>query len=58
MAVGLRQLDTGEDAAEVFRALEGVDIDLDDVFHVLETEGVEKFVSSWTDLLDVIGARL
>ncbi|WP_312799976.1 transaldolase [Corynebacterium variabile] len=49
---------TGEDAAEVFRALEGVDIDLDDVFHVLEREGVEKFVSSWTDLLDVIGARL
>ncbi|WP_297009256.1 transaldolase, partial [uncultured Corynebacterium sp.] len=49
---------TAEAAAEVFRALETVDVDLDDVFDVLEREGVEKFVSSWTDLLDVIGARL
>lgn len=49
---------SGTEAAEVFDALEGVDIDLADVFAVLEREGVEKFVSSWTDLLDVIGARL
>lgn len=49
---------TADAAAEVLRALEDAEIDLDDVFAVLEREGVEKFVSSWTDLLDVIGARL
>lgn len=49
---------TADAAAEVFRGLDAADIDLDDVFTVLEREGVEKFVSSWTDLLDVIGARL
>ena len=49
---------TSDSAAGTFRALEEVGVDLDDVFEVLEREGVEKFVSSWTDLLGVIGARL
>ena len=43
---------TGGAAQEVFDALASVGIDLPDVFVVLEDEGVEKFVTSWTELLD------
>jgi transaldolase len=43
---------TGSAAQEVFDKLDGVGIDLDDVFVVLEDEGVKKFVDSWTELLD------
>ncbi|AHW64142.1 transaldolase [Corynebacterium glyciniphilum] len=49
---------TGDDAREVFAALEDLGVDLNDVFVVLEHEGVEKFVSSWQELLDTIGERL
>ncbi|HIW90068.1 MAG TPA: transaldolase [Candidatus Corynebacterium avicola] len=49
---------TGEASKEVFAALEDVGVDLPDVFTVLEREGVEKFVSSWQELLDAIGERL
>src|ERR1700744_19117 len=43
---------TGGPAQKVFDALASVGIDLPDVFVVLEDEGVEKFVASWTELLD------
>jgi len=45
---------TGKSAAAqaVFDKLAAVGIDLPDVFVVLENEGVEKFVDSWTELLD------
>ena len=43
---------TGSAAQEVFDKLAAVGIDLDDVFVVLEKEGVEKFVDSWSELLD------
>jgi transaldolase len=43
---------TGAAAQEVFDKLTAVGIDLDDVFVVLEDEGVEKFVDSWRQLLD------
>lgn len=49
---------TTEEAEEVFRRLSAVGIDLDDVFEVLEREGVEKFVDSWTELLESMQARL
>jgi len=39
-------------ASATFSALEAVGIDLPDVFEVLETEGVEKFVKSWNELLE------
>ena len=39
-------------AQEVFDKLAAVGIDLTDVFMVLENEGVEKFVESWTELLE------
>lgn len=39
------------DAQQVFDDLAAVGIDLTDVFGVLETEGVDKFVASWDELL-------
>ncbi|SPM37149.1 Transaldolase [Mycobacterium rhizamassiliense] len=39
-------------AQELFDKLSAVGIDLTDVFLVLENEGVQKFVESWTELLD------
>jgi transaldolase len=42
---------TGAAAQEVFDKLSASGIDLTDVFLVLENEGVEKFVESWTELL-------
>jgi transaldolase len=41
----------GAEAQGVFDNLSAVGIDLTDVFLVLENEGVEKFVESWTELL-------
>jgi transaldolase len=43
---------TGAAAQEVFDKLAAAGIDVTDVFVVLEDEGVEKFVKSWTELLD------
>src|ERR1700742_2898564 len=43
---------TGAAAQQIFDKLSAVGIDLPDVFVVLENEGVEKFVDSWTELLD------
>jgi transaldolase len=42
---------TAAAAQQVFDKLAAVGIDLPDVFVVLENEGVEKFVESWTELL-------
>jgi transaldolase len=42
---------TAPAAQGVFDKLEAVGVDLTDVFVVLENEGVEKFVESWTELL-------
>nr|WP_042196928.1 transaldolase [Kibdelosporangium sp. MJ126-NF4]CEL22635.1 Transaldolase [Kibdelosporangium sp. MJ126-NF4]CTQ89777.1 Transaldolase (EC 2.2.1.2) [Kibdelosporangium sp. MJ126-NF4] len=49
---------TGNQAAEAFEALSGVGVDLDDVFEVLETEGVEKFEKSWIELLETVSGQL
>src|ERR1700755_87633 len=43
---------TADSAQGVFDKLSAIGIDLTDVFLVLENEGVEKFVESWTELLD------
>lgn len=43
---------TAADAEAVFDKLDQIGIDLSDVFVVLEDEGVEKFVDSWTELLE------
>lgn len=45
-------------AAEVFTNLEAVGIDMADVFSVLETEGVDKFIEAWEELLATIEGAL
>jgi transaldolase len=46
------------EAAEVFDRLRAAGIDLDDVFAVLEREGVDKFEKSWEELLEATTAEL
>jgi transaldolase len=48
----------GEQAGQTFELLTGVGIDVDDVYLVLEREGVEKFENSWTELLATVEAQL
>ncbi|MEV6348608.1 transaldolase [Actinoplanes sp. NPDC051851] len=45
-------------AKKVFADLKGVGIDFDDVVKVLEDEGVEKFESSWKELLEGVTKSL
>jgi transaldolase len=45
-------------ASSVFSSLEALGIDLTDVFHVLETEGVDKFIQAWNELLESVGQEL
>ncbi|MFI2335052.1 transaldolase [Nocardia rhamnosiphila] len=49
---------TAAEAAEVFDRLRAAGIDLDDVFAVLEREGVDKFEKSWEELLEATTAEL
>ncbi len=46
------------DASKVFEDLQKVGIDVDDVFVVLEDEGVEKFEKSWHELLEATQGQL
>jgi transaldolase len=46
------------EAQRVFDKLEAIGIDLDDVFIVLENEGVQKFEESWNELLEETQAQL
>ena len=47
-----------EDAGETFAKLDEAGVDLGDVWAVLETEGVQKFVDSWNELLETISQQL
>jgi transaldolase len=49
---------TYEEASSVFAALEALGVDLTDVFDVLETEGVEKFIQAWNELLESVHQAL
>ncbi|GAB2632950.1 transaldolase [Nocardia goodfellowii] len=49
---------TAEQAQEVFDQLTAVGVDLNDVFEVLEREGVEKFEKSWGELLSATTEEL
>lgn len=42
----------------VFADLASVGIDIEDVFHILEREGVDKFDKSWSDLLETVNSQL
>lgn len=46
------------EAQRTFDALSEVGIDLDDVFAVLEDEGVQKFATSWTELRQTVATQL
>jgi transaldolase len=47
-----------ENARAVLDELEAIGVPYDDVIGVLETEAVEKFETSWTQLADQVGAEL
>lgn len=49
---------TAETAQAVFDQLDAVGIDMDDVFAVLEREGVQKFEKSWAQLLTTTTTEL
>jgi transaldolase len=40
------------------KAVAGAGVDLDDVFRVLEEEGVQKFVDSWNELTESVRTQL
>ena len=47
-----------DDAASVMAAVADAGVDLDDVFKVLEDEGVKKFVDSWDELTESVRTEL
>jgi transaldolase len=47
-----------DDAASVMRAVAEAGVDLDDVFRVLEEEGVKKFADSWDELTESVRSEL
>jgi transaldolase len=49
---------TYEDAASVLKAVADAGVDLDDVFRVIEDEGVQKFVDSWDELTESVRGEL
>jgi transaldolase len=49
---------TYDEAAAHMQALRDAGIDMDDVFLVLEDEGVQKFVDSWKELSDSVQQQL
>jgi transaldolase len=49
---------TGDAAAKVYADLAAAGIDVDDVYLTLESEGVDKFEKSWSELLDTVSGQL
>ena len=47
-----------DEAQAVFDQLAAVGIDFDDVLVVLETEGVDKFKKSWTELVETVKGQM
>jgi transaldolase len=47
-----------DEAAGVMKAVADAGVDLDDVFRVLEKEGVQKFVDAWDELTASVGSEL
>ena len=47
-----------DDAAATMQAISDAGVDLDDVFRVLEDEGVKKFVDSWDELTESVRSEL
>ena len=55
---GDRVSGTAAQAQRTMAALTEVGVDVDDVFAVLEREGVEKFAASWAELTQTVAAQL
>ena len=55
---GDRVTGTADEAQEVFDGLAAVGVDFDDVLLVLETEGVDKFKKSWTELVETVSGQM
>jgi transaldolase len=49
---------TYDDAAQVMKAVTDAGVDIDDVFKVLEDEGVQKFTDSWDELTNSVRSEL
>ena len=49
---------TYDQAAQVMKAVADAGVDLDDVFEVLENEGVQKFADSWDELTESVRSEL
>lgn len=49
---------TAAQAQRTFDALDRVGVDLPDVFDTLETQGVDKFATSWSELGDTVRTQL
>ncbi|SFL07432.1 transaldolase [Geodermatophilus ruber] len=47
-----------DEAAAVMKSVRDAGVDLDDVFRVLEEEGVQKFVDSWDELTESVRSEL
>ncbi len=47
-----------DEAAGVMKAVADAGVDLDDVFRVLEEEGVQKFVDAWDELTESVDSEL
>jgi transaldolase len=47
-----------DEAAATMKAIADAGVDLDDVFRVLEEEGVQKFVDSWNELTESVRTQL
>jgi transaldolase len=47
-----------EEAAQVMQAITDAGVDLDDVFKLLEDEGVQKFTDSWDELTESVRSEL
>src|SRR3954462_2740837 len=47
-----------DEAAATMQAVADAGVDLDDVFRVLEVEGVQKFVDSWDELTESVKSEL
>ncbi|WP_053848550.1 transaldolase [Streptomyces sp. NRRL B-24085] len=49
---------TYDEAAQVVKAVTDAGVDLDDVFKVLEDEGIKKFADSWDELTESVRSQL
>jgi transaldolase len=49
---------TYDEAAQVMKAVTDAGVDLDDVFQVLEDEGIQKFADSWDELTESVRSEL